>query len=99
MELINRLKTRHAHEYANICGLGDEIDRKNREAQFAYSISQWREYGQMCEEMKKIESQKTIAMREWTELENQIQRACEELSVMDKEIFELERTLNERNAS
>lgn len=97
MEAINRLKTRQASEYANLCSLGDEIDRKNREAQLAYSISQWREYGQKCDEMRNMESQKALAMREWTELGNQIQRAYGELSVLDNEISELERILNERN--
>lgn len=98
MEAINRLKTRQASGYANLCSLGDEIDRKNREAQLAYSISQWREYGQKCDEMRNMESQKTLAMREWTELGNQIQRAYGELSVLDNEISELERILNEQDA-
>lgn len=98
MEAINRLKTRQANEYAILCRLGDEIDRKNREAQFAYSINEWKEYGQICEEMKDIESQKALAVREWTDLGNQIQTACAELSVLDNEISELERTLNARNA-
>lgn len=98
MEAINRLKTRQANEYAILCRLGDEIDRKNREAQFAYSINEWKEYGQICEEMKDIESQKAHAVREWTDLGNQIQTACADLGVLDNEIFELERTLNARNA-
>lgn len=98
MEAVNRLKTRQANEYAILCRLGDEIDRKNREAQFAYSINEWKEYGQICEEMKDIESHKALAVREWTDLGNQIQTACAELSVLDNEISELERTLNARNA-
>lgn len=98
MEAISRLKTLQADGYANVCSFGDEIDRKNREAQFAYSISHWKEYGQKCEELRNIESQKALAMRGWTELGNQIQRSSGELTVLDQEILELERILNARNS-
>lgn len=97
-EAINRLKTLQANEYANICGSDNEIDRKNREAQFAYSMSQWKEYGQKCGEVRNIESQKARAMREWSELGNQIQRPSGELTVLDHEILKLERVLNARNS-
>ncbi len=98
LEAINRLKTLQANGYANICRFDDEIDRKNRESQLAYSMSQWKEYGQKCEELSNIESQKSRAMRDWTEMENQIQRSSGELAVLDHEILELERLLNARNS-
>lgn len=98
LEAINRLKTLQANGYANICRFDDEIDRKNRESQLAYSMSQWKEYGQKCEELSNIESQKARAMRDWTELENQVQRSSGELTVLDHEILELERLLNARNS-
>lgn len=48
--------------------------------------------------MDDIELQRTSAGLEWTELGSQLERAFEELWVLDQEISELERILDARKA-
>lgn len=87
IEAINQLKMRRVNEYTILLKLRDEPDQKDREAQFADSIVH-------LDGMDDIESQRARALREWTELGSQLQRACEELSVLEQEISELERILS-----
>lgn len=96
IEAINRLKTRQANEYAFFCGFRDEIDRKDLEAQVAYNRDQLADYERALQEIGNIELQRTRALREWSESGSQIQKAYEELMVLDQEISELERVLDER---
>lgn len=87
IEAINQLKMRRVNEYTILLKLRDEPDQKDREAQFADSIVH-------LEGMDDIESQRARALRQWTELGSQLQRACEELSVLEQEISELEQILS-----
>lgn len=87
IEAINQLKMRRVNEYTILLKLRDEPDQKDREAQFADFVLH-------LEGMDDIESQRARALREWTELGGQLQRACEELSVLEQEISELERILS-----
>lgn len=48
--------------------------------------------------MDDIELQRTSAGLEWTELGSELERAFEELRVLDQEISELERILDAREA-
>lgn len=89
---------RRVNEYTILLRCRDELDRKNREAQSADSINHLRDHGFRPEEMDDIQIQRARAMLEWTELGSQLQRACEELRVLDQEISELERSLDARKA-
>lgn len=94
LEAIGQLKTRHANKYTILCDFCNELDRKDREAQLAYSSNQVREYRYKLEEIYNIGLQRAYTMREWAELGSQIQEAYEELRVLDEEISKIEHILD-----
>lgn len=94
LEVISQLKTRHANKYTILCSFRNELDRKDREAQLAYSSNQLRDYRYKLEEIHNIGLQRAYTMREWTELGSQIQEVYEELRMLDEEISKLELILD-----
>lgn len=98
LEGISLLKTRHANQYTMLCEFRDELDRKDREAQFAHSSNQLREYRYKLGEIDNIGLQRARTMREWTELGTRIQDAHDELRMLDEEIFLLEQILDSQKA-
>lgn len=81
-----------------LCEFRDELDRKDREAQFAYSSNQLREYRYKLGEIDNIGLQRARTMREWTELGTRIQDAHDELRLLDEEISLLEQILDLQKA-
>lgn len=96
--VINQLKMQSVNEYSILLRCRDELYRKDREALSADSINFLSDHGFRLEEMDDIELQRTSAELEWTELGSQLERACEELRVLDQEISELERISDARKA-
>lgn len=96
--VINQLKMQSVNEYSILLRCRRELYRKDRKALSADSINFLSDLGFELEEMDDIELQRTSAGLEWTELGSQLERAFEELRVLDQEISELERILDAREA-
>lgn len=96
--VINQLKMQSVNEYSILLRCRRELYRKDRKALSADSINFLSDLGFEPEEMDDIELQRTSAGLEWAELGSQLERAFEELWVLDQEISELERILDARKA-
>lgn len=91
---LDRLRTRHSNEYAKLLSFRNQLDQKKREADFAHSNSQLRDYRLKLDEMHDIGQQSAFAFREYRDLDGQIHLATRQIGVLEGEISELERVLS-----